>query len=196
MVKKPNRIESNADPFTYDGANSISYNHIHDHMLVLGDGGAIYTLGAQGNLPFEMPSKYKNVSAILPPSMQQGNWIHDSGTEATAARDHGGIGEGCHCPGALYSDEGSTNWNITGNVVERVADWLQGCRPGCPWIGPNWQNHNWFDVASNRTVNVEARCPLVADVQVGGEGAGAQWPAAAAAVMAAAGPRPPAVVHV
>ena len=27
-------------------------NHIHHHMQVLGDGGAVYTLGAQGNLPF------------------------------------------------------------------------------------------------------------------------------------------------
>ena len=35
------------------------------------------TLGAQGNLPFEMPAKYKNISAILPPSVQKENWIHD-----------------------------------------------------------------------------------------------------------------------
>ena len=57
-------------PYTYGGLNQINYNHIHDHMRVLGDGGAIYTLGAQGNLPFEMPAKFKNVTEILPPSVR------------------------------------------------------------------------------------------------------------------------------
>ena len=66
-----------------------------------------YTLGAQGNMPFEWPTKYENISAILPPSMQEGNWIHDAGDATTAALDHAGIGEGCHCPGGLYSDEGT-----------------------------------------------------------------------------------------
>ena len=56
-----------------------------------------------------MPAKYHNTSAILPPSMQQGNYIHDAGNKATAALDHDGIGEGCHCPGGLYSDEGTVN---------------------------------------------------------------------------------------
>ena len=75
-------------------------------------GGAIYTLGAQGNLPFEMPTKYRNTSTILPPSMQQGNYIHDAGSQATAVLDHDGIGAGSHSPGGLYSDEGTTNMNI------------------------------------------------------------------------------------
>jgi hypothetical protein len=39
-------------PHTFDGGNRILSNNIHHHMQVLGDGGAIYTLGAQGNLPF------------------------------------------------------------------------------------------------------------------------------------------------
>ena len=79
-------------------------------------GGAIYTLGAQGNLPFEMPAKYHNTSVILPPSMQQGNHIHDAGNKVTAALDHDGIGEGCHCPGGLYSDEGTVNTNACRRV--------------------------------------------------------------------------------
>jgi hypothetical protein len=45
--------------------------------------------------------------------------------------------------GGLYSDEGSTNWNMSGNVVQTVMIWLQGCRPGCETIGPNWQDDNW-----------------------------------------------------
>lgn len=177
-----------------------------------------YTLGAQGNMPFEWPSKYQNTSMILPPSMQEGNWIHDAGDATTAALDHGGIGEGCHCPGGLYSDEGNlsvwarsllqfdllyshgevlclalyysldagtTNFNLTQNVVQRVRVWLQGCRPGCPWIGPNWQNGNWYDAASKRAVNVQARCPLLDDVLVNST----VWPAAAQDVMKSAGPR-------
>lgn len=95
-----------------------------------------------------MPTKYKNISAILPPSVQERNWIHDGGGSTSAKLDHEGIGEGCHCPGGLYSDEGSTNWNMTNNVVQNVKIWLQGCRPGCPWIGPNWQvslsSYNYF----------------------------------------------------
>ena len=56
---------------------------------------------------------------------------------------------------------------------------------GCPWIGPNWQNGNWYDAASKQTINVEARCPLIDDVQVNGT----DWPEAAQAVMQRAGPR-------
>ena len=33
----------------WDARNEISYNNIHDVMQILGDGGAIYTLGPQGN---------------------------------------------------------------------------------------------------------------------------------------------------
>jgi hypothetical protein len=58
-------------------------------------GGAIYSLGAQGNMPFEMPWKFQNISTILPPSVQSHNWIHDSGDSETAALDHGGIGKPC-----------------------------------------------------------------------------------------------------
>ena len=62
-------------PHTFDGANSIVANNIHHHMQVLGDGGAIYTLGTQGNMPFLNAST--NTSAILSPSMQARNWIHE-----------------------------------------------------------------------------------------------------------------------
>ena len=36
----------------WDEGNDISYNNIHDVMMMLGDGGSIYTLGPQGNVPF------------------------------------------------------------------------------------------------------------------------------------------------
>ena len=173
-----------AFPHTYDGLNTVTNNHIHHHMQVLGDGGAIYTLGAQGNLPFL--NRSSNTSVILPPSVQTGNWIHDGGTHATAVLDHGGIGEGSHGPGGLYTDEGSTNWQLQHNVVQEVLLWLQGCRPGCAWIGPMWYWNNWYDKASANTMNVEARCPLINDVEIIPP---AMFPAAALAVQAAAGPR-------
>lgn len=53
------------------------FTHLHSHAIpaqVLGDGGAIYTLGPQGNLPF---SNISNISAVLAPSTQARNWIHD-----------------------------------------------------------------------------------------------------------------------
>ena len=143
----------------------------------------IYTLGTQGHLPFE---NLTNTSQILPPSIQSRNFIHDSGDAQTAAADHDGIGAGCHCPGGIYSDEGSTNWNITQNVVRRTAAWLYGCRPGCAWIGPNWYRNNWFDSTSAASINVEWRCPLVNDIKVV---TGSAWPAEADTVMREAGPR-------
>jgi hypothetical protein len=192
-------------PHTYDGENTIVGNHIHHHMQLLGDGGAIYTLGAQGNLPFgtdctrvedccsrdpqgkchSLPA-IENTSALLPPSIQQRNWIHDGGTASTARADHEGIGQGCHCPAGLYTDEGSTNWDLSQNVIQTVATWLDGCRAGAV-IGPNWQHNNFYDTASARSVNLEVRCPLVGNVQVDG----GAWPTAAVMVMKAAGPRKP-----
>ena len=44
-------------------------------------------------------------------------------------------GQGSHSPGGLYNDEGSTNWAMDRNVIVDVPIWLQGCRPGGPWIG-------------------------------------------------------------
>ena len=32
---------------------------------------------------------------------------------------------------------------MSDNVIARVESWLNGCRAGCPWIGPNWQDNNW-----------------------------------------------------
>ena len=95
--------------------------------------------------------------------------------------DHDGIGEGHHQPGGLYSDTGTTNWNISGNVVQTVPNWLQGCRASN--IGPNWQNDNWFDAASNTSINMQALCPLVGNVQLKNDKQ-ADWP-----VVAVAGPR-------
>ena len=160
-------------------------------------------------MPFDR-ARFKNRSAILPPSTQIANWIHDSGkpwpvfkpgtntcpcppgvpgvpAPAPPSTDHDGIGQGHHQPGGLYSDTGTTNWNISGNVVQSVPNWLQGCRDA--QIGPNWQDRNWFDAASNVSINQMSKlCPLVGNVQLPSDKQ-ADWPAGARAVVAAAGPR-------
>jgi hypothetical protein len=51
------------------------------------------------------PTFFANVSAILPPSVIRFNWIHDAGDHESALLDHGGIGEGSHAPGGIYTDE-------------------------------------------------------------------------------------------
>ena len=97
--------------FTWQGPTLIEGNHIHNHMQLLGDGAGIYTLGPEGNLPFASgpqygpgPKYFHNVSAILPPSVMRGNWIHDAGDRKSALLDHNGLGEGSHAPGGIYTD--------------------------------------------------------------------------------------------
>ena len=34
------------------------------------------------------------------------NYIHDAGNHATALLDHGGVQEGTHSPGGVYTDQG------------------------------------------------------------------------------------------
>ena len=182
--------------FTWQGPTTIDGNHIHHHMQLMGDGGGIYSLGPEGNLPLGSSPRFNgnfhNVTAILPPSTITGNWIHDAGDHQTALSWNDGLGEGSHAPGGVYTDEGSTNWNISGNVLSNVSYWIMSCRPGtCP-IGPVWADHNWFDEASNKTINNASRCPLIGDVEVpsgGGGGSSSVWPFEAQRVMWQAGPR-------
>jgi hypothetical protein len=83
------------------------------------------------------------------------------------------------------TDEGSTNWKISENVVQRTLYWLKGC--GCAWIGPNWYWNNWYSASGTAINNNATRCPLVGDVEVMSNAT--EWPAEAAAVMRSAGPR-------
>lgn len=72
--------------------NRVMRNHIHDVVLLLADGGGIYTLGNQ------------------PGSEMTGNLIHD------IARNYGvGANNG------IFQDNGSEGWRIEGNMVYRIA---------------------------------------------------------------------------
>ncbi|MFF2938353.1 hypothetical protein ACFVSQ_00730 [Streptomyces niveus] len=72
----------------YAGGNQILGNHVHNHMGVLHDGGAIYTLGGQSE-------------GGGAPSVLAGNVLS----------------EGNNTNNMIYHDEGSSNWNTHDNVV-------------------------------------------------------------------------------
>jgi hypothetical protein len=79
---------------SYARDNDVSFNHIHDLMQVLRDGGGVYTLSAQGD--------------ALSRSRVHDNYIHDQKSEF----------------GALYHDEGSAYFDTFNNVVSHVPRWL------------------------------------------------------------------------
>jgi hypothetical protein len=74
--------------------NTIEYNHIHDVMTRLGDGGGIYTLGLQ------------------PGSVVRGNHIHSvrRSSFAQAAPNNG-----------MFLDEGTTGFTFEGNLIHDTA---------------------------------------------------------------------------
>ena len=72
--------------------NSVSWNHIHDVMLILSDGGGIYSLGHQ------------------PGSRFIGNRIHGVRVNAGRAESNG-----------MFLDEGTTDLLIAGNTIFDIA---------------------------------------------------------------------------
>jgi hypothetical protein len=45
----------------WDTENENSWNNIHDVMMMLGDGGSIYTLGPHGNVPYPKRPEQKSL---------------------------------------------------------------------------------------------------------------------------------------
>lgn len=85
---------------SYAENNQISYNHIHHHMQMLVDGGAVYTLSAQGLANSGWSSVHHN-------------YIHDQANNF----------------GALYFDEGSAYISAYSNVVASSPYWVSICEP-------------------------------------------------------------------
>jgi hypothetical protein len=183
----------------WDAGNDISNNNIHDVMQMLGDGGAIYTLGPQGNRPYPKGPSGKTYPAkpvpplqLLPPSTMNFNYIHDTGPDD-------GIpdapGAGSHFPGGLYNDEGTTNWEMVGNVVVDTPAWLQGCRFNPGWIGYVTFANNSIACDKKQPhsssgctiINHDNVCPNINNKVVNSR---SSLSPAAQSVMAAAGPRP------
>jgi hypothetical protein len=89
---------------TYMQDNQVTSNDVHDYMELLGDGGALYTLGAQ------------------PHSTIADNWFHNT----PMPRGYWG--------GALYNDNGSAGFEDAANVLSGVPRWYfinPGCHDIC-----------------------------------------------------------------
>ena len=137
------------------------------------------------------------------------NYLHDNGPVGSA--------KGGQKAKGLYSDDGSTNWDISENVIENNSGpnfvWVSGCRdttinnswsdnaysckiiPGQS-LGPHGRISACCDSTCSGWRNNASICPLDRADLDGGRGAGTTnytgeaMPAAARAVAAAAGPRP------
>ena len=116
----------------WDHDNIVAFNHIHSLDGIMGDGGAIYTLGPQGNRPFRIggvrpsyPPLPLPPLRILPMSRVTANWVHDNGW---SERPRNSVpGDGTHGPGGIYLDNGSTGWNCSRNVFRGVTVWALAC---------------------------------------------------------------------
>jgi len=136
----------------YAGGNQITGNDIHNVMQYLYDNGAIYTNGGQGGGDGSMTSVISgNVGA-----------------------------EAAHSDNMIYPDEGSSYWDITGNVIRfGGSDWIGMWTPTINNItvsGNYTDNGAYYDNGTDTTFTQ-------ATVVTGGA-----WPAAAQAIIAAAGP--------
>jgi hypothetical protein len=97
---------------------------------------------------------YLNGQTIQPTSIVSGNYIHDQGDDA----------------GAIYPDEGSTDWDINNNVVASVPQWLFIWTPSIQnlTIHDNYSDTSNFTDAgtnitlSNNTVVTDGNWPAVA----------------------------------
>ncbi len=137
----------------YAGGNTVSGNRIDDVMRVLHDGGAIYTLGGQGEAGARVYS------------LLTGNYVST----------------GNHDNNMLYHDEGSSFWHTWNNVVSSTGRgvWIGMWTPTINEItvGP----HNYSSTVRYyiRGTSISYTPPTVVS--------NGDWPAAARAIMKAAG---------
>jgi hypothetical protein len=105
---------------------------------------------------------YLNGQTIQPTSIVRGNYIHDQGDDS----------------GAIYPDEGSTDWDINNNVMASVPQWLfiSSASIHDVTIHENYSDtYSFTDASANTTLSND---PLVTD---------GNWPAAALNIMKHAG---------
>ena len=167
----------------------------------------LQTLGPQGNKPFSRASGggqvYPSIPElplhVLPMSQIVRNYLHDNGPVGSA--------KGGQKAKGLYSDDGSTNWDISENVIENNSGpnfvWVSGCRdttinnswsdnaysckiiPGQS-LGPHGRLSECCDSACSGWRNNDTICPLPGTFNY----TGAAMPIATKAIAIAAGPRP------
>ncbi len=100
--------------------NALGHSLIFDHMLLLADGGGIYTQGLTGS------------------KLSEGEKIY-----ATVVRDQFGSGHG------IYTDNGSCNITIDHNVIFNTNFDNWGSRHGNYYNGGDGKNYDPLDVRSN-----------------------------------------------
>ncbi len=103
--------------------NKMEYNHVHDVMLLLDHGGALYTLGYQ------------------PGTVLRGNVIHD--THQT--RLHGRFERPIWAGGGLAFDDGSSGFIIEDNVIYDLP--VDPARPVESQADQHEVGTNYFDIA-------------------------------------------------
>lgn len=176
----------------WDSGNVVSFNEVRNAVGVMGDGGSVYTLGVQGNQPFPLGPTGRRYPAaplpplkLLPPSQMVGNFLHDNGW---AGRPRESVaGDGTHGPGGIYTDDGTTGWIVSGNVISDATVWGVLCYQ--TWIY-NRNVGNFFKCRDGSwcgPINKEAGCPLANNTRVPHQG---PFPPAAQLVIERAGPRP------
>lgn len=100
--------------------NVVADNLIFDHLLLLADGGGIYTQGLTG------------------PSLKDGEKV-----TGNVVRDQYSSGH------AIYSDNGSANMTITGNVMFHTNFDNWGTAHANYYDGNNGKTKDWFDIQNN-----------------------------------------------
>ena len=134
-----------AMPGAFTTGNFIDGNLIHDHMLLLNDGGAIYCNGKQWNATLS------------------NNYAYHQG----------------HQYGVYYLDDGATNWSVFNNVANKDS-------AACWYLYKGGNNHCYDNFVDNPYVMNESTgaCTCADNTVV----TGGNYPAAAKAIMNAAGP--------
>jgi hypothetical protein len=176
-------VESTTPTETTDtvaGNNTISHNYIHHVMSTLPDGGAIYTLGAQG---------YQGSTSHITENYISGepDEFYDPTGQATAMA-HG-----------IYHDNGSQHFDDERNVVSDVPSWLL-LQPGYfknndgqlhdPAATNNTVSNNWSNQTRRLCICDTAAPSSLYTVANNTFVAGANWPADAAQVVQSAGLEP------
>lgn len=144
----------------YAGNNQITGNSVHNVMLVLGDGGPVYLNGGQGN------SSSGTNASITTRSVISGNYL----------------AEASHACCSVYLDEGASYWDVHDNVTRFIAP--------SAWVGvTSTGTAHDITVQSNYSDTAKSNNGIGASIEPATVVTNGAWPAAAQAIITAAGPR-------
>ena len=115
-------------------ANVVEYNHIHDAMMLLADGGGIYSLG------------------FIPDTVIRGNHIHDVRRSKFAGRAPNN---------GIFLDQGSKDFRIEGNAIHDTAGAIIRHNQNQPewheWVDNHFDVEPPADIVANAGLEPEYR---------------------------------------